>query len=72
MDIWLICRTPLLLTPPLLFGTGEYSAYLIPKFSVTALIIGLCLKDDGAYFKTKERNCINFQSSDTVNENIKM
>ena len=51
---------------------SAYSAYLISKFLGTALIIGWCLKDDGAYFKIKERNCINFQSFDTVSENIEM
>ena len=51
---------------------SAYGAYLITKFSGSELIIGRWIKDDGPYFKIKEKNCINFQSFDIVNENIEM
>ena len=51
---------------------SAYGAYLITKFSGSELIIGRWIKDDGPYFKIKEKNCINSQSFDIVNENIEM
>ena len=45
---------------------SAFGAFLIEKYLGTVLILGRCLKKDGAYFKVKEANYINFQNFDIV------